>query len=314
MVPALTFASGHVQWIHAYDPAAGELPEGIAIDKTGNIFVSLATSQIRKIDPYGNESLYHQFEPPGSPVGLAVDAPGNLYAGVFIAPPGDPAGLIKGVWRISPTGEAVHLPGTEGIGLPNALAFDKRGNLYVTDTNVFGTDPPQGAIWRIPPNGAAEVWFQDSELLGGLGELPGYFPLGANGIAYHDHGLYVFNTEKGLISHVPVLPDGSPGTPTIIADDPVELWLLDGIAMDVHGMIYAAMVGQNRILKVDPKSGEITEVAGAGDGLDGPASLAFGTGRGDRGSLFFTNYAVLSAEPNPGVLKVDVGVPGLPLP
>ncbi len=206
------------------------------------------------------------------------------------------------------------MPGTESIFLPNALAFDKRGNLYVTDSYVLGSWPAAGAIWRIPPGGVAEKWLEDSPLLGGLGEIPGYPPIGANGIAFRHNGLYVANSEKGLLAHVPLLPDGSPGDLNLIVQGG-ELYMIDGIALDVHGTIYAALVGQNRVVAVDLANGSVTELAGPTDGVDGPASLAFGTGMGERQSLFFTNYAVLSfPDANPGVLKLDAGVPGLPLP
>jgi len=311
LVTSLTKASSHVTWVREYDPTLGEFPEGIAIDKTENIFVSIQ-SEIRKITPDGTESLYYQFDPSTKLVGLAVDAPGNLYVCVFVPPPGDPTGL-KGVWRINPAGEAVHLAGSDAIGLPNALAFDQRGNLYVSDSYVFGSIPPQGAIWRIPSNGVAEIWLQDSALLGGLGGIPGYPPLGANGIAFHHNGLYIANTERSLVSHVPILPDGSPGVPTIVHESQ-NLFMIDGIALDVHGMIYAALIGQDRIVTVDPETGTVNEIAGASDDVNGPASLAFGTGEGDRKTAYFTNYSVISANPNPGVLKMDVAVPGLPLP
>ncbi|HVE97817.1 MAG TPA: hypothetical protein VNA12_01405 [Mycobacteriales bacterium] len=36
------------------------------------------------------------------------------------------------------------------------LAFDRNGNLYVTDASL-------GGIWRIPPNGMPEVWFKSVE-------------------------------------------------------------------------------------------------------------------------------------------------------
>ena len=58
-------------------------------------------------------------------------------------------------------------------------------------------------------------------------------------------------------------------------------------------------------------------------GLYNPASIAFGTGKGDRQSVFIANYAVFPDIPDfggvgkskgPAVLKYDVGVPGLPLP
>jgi hypothetical protein len=61
--------------------------------------------------------------------------------------------------------------------------------------------------------------------------------------------------------------------------------------------------------------GQITTLATADDELDFPASLAFGTGKGNRQSVFVTNCAIgPPGGPGPGVLKVDVGIPGLPVP
>jgi hypothetical protein len=89
--------------------------------------------------------------------------------------------------------------------------------------------------------------------------------------------------------------------------------MIDGISLDVHGVIYAALIGQNQVVAEDPANGGVTGLAGPADGVDGPASLAFGTGMGERQDLYFTNYAILS-QAHPGVLKMDVGAPGLPLP
>jgi sugar lactone lactonase YvrE len=309
-LPSLAAASGQVTWIRTYDPAAKEFPEGIAIDKQGNIFVSMAQlGQIRKISPDGTETVFYQF--PGTPglLGLAVDAPGNVYVGVFTGG----AGPLQGVWRIDRDGgSAARLPGTANIFLPNGLAFDKEGNLYVTETYVAGSMPFAGAVWRIPRQGEAARWLLDSALLGGLGAVPGYPPLGANGIAFRHNRLYIASTEKGLIAQVPVLPDGSPGELSVVVQAPT-LYMIDGIALDVLGTIYAALIGQDRVVAVDPASGDVTPLAGPVDGLDGPASLAFGTGDGKRQSLYFTNYAII-ARLHPGVLVMDVGVPGMPLP
>ena len=53
------------------------------------------------------------------------------------------------------------------------------------------------------------------------------------------------------------------------------------------------------------------------DGLTFPASLAFGTGKGERSSVFVTNLAFDPYPPflaGPGLTKIDVGQPGMPLP
>ena len=284
--------------VKQYDASMGELPEGIAFDKKGNLYVSLnPLGQLWRISPDGTESMLLDLE--GMAFGLAVDAPGNMYMTFSFNP------ATQGVIRVTKDGTWERLPGTENILWPNALAFDKKGNLYVTDSWL-------GAIWRIPRGGPAEVWLQH-ELLEGLGEIPGYPPVGANGIAHRHSSLYVANTEKGLIVRVPILKGGDAGEPQIIAED---LYGLDGIALDVHGNIYAMLVLQSMLIQIDPVDYQVTVMLTAEDGLDEPASLAFGTGKGDRQTVFFTNFSVIDPEAGfgPAVLKVDIGVPGLPLP
>ena len=94
---------------------------------------------------------------------------------------------------------------------------------------------------------------------------------------------------------------------------------LDGIALDVHGIVYALSVIQNKLIRIDPSDGTHQVLLTGEDGLFNPASIAFGTGRGDRKRVFITNFALFDfAEPaaslGPAVLKFDVGAPGLPLP
>jgi sugar lactone lactonase YvrE len=153
--------------------------------------------------------------------------------------------------------------------------------------------------------------------------------MGANGIAFWKGSFYVANTAQGMLVRIPILSDGSPGDPVIVAGEPDgsgidcepvidDLFGMDGIALDVHGNIYALLVLQNKMVRIDPNDGEVTTLLTEDDGLWNPASIAFGTGKGDRQSVFFTNYAVLDPVPpknlGPAVLKFDLGVPGLPLP
>ena len=303
-------ADGHVTTLFNFNPALGELPEGVAVDKVGNVYIGLAPlSKIVKFNPKGEVSDF-AFLPPPTPagigiLGLAVDAPGNVYAGLFS---GDEA--TQGVYKVDRDGNSERLPGTEAITFPNALAFDKRGNLYVTDTII-------GAVWRISPDGSVEMWIQDETLVGFILPDPGAppFPIGANGIAYRQGSLFVANSTEAQIVRIPILKDGSAGSPEIFVKDPAELLVLDGIGLDVHGNIYGAVITQSKLVKIDAQTKEITTLATAADGLDFPASLSFGTGKGDRQSVFVTNYAIgPPGGTGRALMKVEVGEPGLPLP
>ncbi len=290
--------------VRLYDVSNGEFPEGIAVDKVGNLYVSISSlGQIWEIKPDGSETLLLTIPPDGGSMafGLAVDAPGNVYATFAFNPE------TQGVYRINKSGDAERLPGTEKILWANALAFDDRGSLYITDSW-------SGSIWKITPRGSAEVWLQH-ELLEGLNEIPGFPPVGANGIAYYHGSLYVANTEKGLLVRVPIMKGGTPGSPEVVVEG-FELYGLDGIALDVHGNIYGALVLQNKLVKIDSDNVEITVLLTADDGLDMPASLAFGTGKGNRQTLLITNFSLLGSHLGygPAVLKIGIGIPGLTLP
>jgi sugar lactone lactonase YvrE len=289
-----------------------QLPEGIAIDKIGNMYVSIQSKgEVWRIRPDGEETLLLSI-PTANAFGLAVDARGNVYATYAF-------GTAQGVYNITKHGSSYRISGTENIRWANALAFDERGNLYVTDTW-------NGAIWRVTPGGSAQLWIQHTLLYGldsGAGKVDGYPPIGANGIQYWRGGLYVANTEKGLLVYVPILKHGDAGTPRVIAGDidkvggnEGKLYGLDGIALDVHGNVYGASVLLSQVVKIDPVNGEVQVILTAADGLSNPASLAFGTGKHDRETLFFTNFSV--KDPSfgfgPAVLKLGLCVPGLPLP
>lgn len=302
ITPVQVGAGGRIEVLRVYDAAAGEWPEGVAADKVGNLYVGfMPLGQIRKITADGTDPVVVQFPDPGT-LGLAVDAVGNLY---ICHASGDPA--TGGVYRLSTDGMLERFAGTEAMVFPNSLAFDKRGNLYVTDSTT-------GTIWRITRSGAAAPWLQH-ELLEGLGQIPGYPPIGANGIVYWKHTLYVANTEKGLILRIPIGVDGSPGAPEILADSS-DVYGPDGLALDVFGNIYVALVFQDKLVRVDPVDGSVTVLATIDDGLDEPASLAFSTQKGDRQAVFVTNFSVIPEDggAGPALLKVEIGVPGLPVP
>jgi len=305
-------------------------PEGVAVARTGDVYVSVREGE------GGMSGTIWQFAADGSPTlfaelgigmvgGLAIAPNQTIYAAMGLGPD-------QGVYRVSRNGLPERIAGTEQMLLPNALAFDPGGNLYVTES-VSGSAASlgPGGIWRVTPNGEAAPWLYHELLTGIPGMPPLPVPIGANGIAFYHGDLYVANTHKGTIVRVGIEGDGSPGTPEVWATLP-ELWpsilpaMPDGLALDVHGNVWVAAVSRNAILRFDADDRTPTLVTAlsmpGGAPLDTPASLAFGTGSGEQQNLFVTNLGMLSSMPIPappggwpgfGLVKVEAGAPGLPL-
>jgi len=301
LLPAAPAQAAEIETLVSFDLAAGELPEGVAIDHRGNIFVSLTApvSEIRKISRSGEQTTLVDLGLGGfGPLGLAVDAQGNVYVAAASFDPG-----TQGVYRVTPDGTATRLPGTGAIAFPNGIAFDQRGNLYVADST--------GVVWRIPRGGEAEVW-SDDPLLVGDGSAGAGVPIGANGITYRTNEVVVGNTDLGLLLSIPILPDGSAGETTVLADDPA-IFGVDGLTVDAHGTIYACVIAQSTIVRIDA-DGSVHTLADSDDGIVGASSIVFGQGPRDHRSLYGVNFGVFSPVPDPSLFRLPVGVPGAPQP
>jgi sugar lactone lactonase YvrE len=281
--------------------AMGIPPEGVAVDKTGQIFVSDFGGRILKLTQ-GDQFQVCQTPPPA--LGLTVDASGNAYVAA-----------TGGVYRIDRDGSGCSaISGTEGITYPNALAFDKVGNLYVTDS-------VEGKIYRISTWGnVVELWADDPLF------KPWPLPdptliVGANGIQYWRGSLIVANTSQFKIIRIPIRDDGSAGTAEVLFDALTPtgpLFVPDGITLDVYGNIYIADPAFSQLVRVaaDGQAVEILANGFAGAPLDNPTSLAFGTGKGDRKNVYMVNAAIFGPpdEPGPSLVKFGTGNPGNPLP
>src|SRR5262249_34947551 len=115
--------------------APPSLPESMAIDRQGNVFLSMApTGELRMLSVNGVQSTRARFRVgDGSLLGLTTDGEDNVYAVVNSgnAPDTD----TQGVWRVRPNGTKELVAGIgDGMGFPNDLAFDAQGNLFVTDS------------------------------------------------------------------------------------------------------------------------------------------------------------------------------------
>ena len=321
-IPVFALALGDVETV--LELPVGERPEGIAFDRDGNLYFGNRIvvagggfdSELRKITPDGKKDrvIATFARSPGSALlGLVTDDDGDVWAAVHL-------GDDHGVWRISANGKnKKRIDGSELINFPNALTFDARGNLYVTDSGPV-LPPVGGGIWRLAKGASRFELWSDDAALAPLPFDPIGFPVpGANGIAFFPpDSLYVANTEKGQMFRIPILADGSAG-PAEAVTSFFAVPTVDGIAMDVHGQIHAVLpghtvLGSPPLVRVDPATGAVTRtslVAFDGD-FDIPLSLAFDTLPGERTNVYVTNgdLPVAPVGPGPRLLRVNVGVKG----
>ena len=96
---------------------------------------------------------------------------------------------------------------------------------------------------------------------------------------------------------------------------------MHSLALDVHGNVYISVPSRAAIVRINADDLSQDTVAVYPEvPLDAPLSLAFGTGKGERQSLFISNggFSGLFVPgipwAGPGLVKVKVGIPGLPLP
>lgn len=283
------------------------LPESIAIDNKGNMYVSMVpTHQVRKIAFNGTQSILASLSNATAGarplLGVAVDNLGNIYAALNDVP------AAEGVWRVTPGGAATLYANIPGAIVLNGLAFDKTGNLYVTDS-ISGT------IYQIPPGGgSAQPWVAGDPLLTGNTAACGFpIPLGANGIAFNKDGdAFVLNTSLGEVVRIPAVPGGSAGTPQLFLGPTCDLKGADGLAFDNANNLYVTLNIQGKIVRIDPAGNMTTIAASPGDPLFFPSAIAFGTGLALRKQIFITNFAAFGG--TPGIVTMNVGVPGRPLP
>jgi hypothetical protein len=180
--------------------------------------------------------------------------------------------------------------------LPIAAAFDRVGNLFITD-------PLQDTVWRLRPGAnVAEVWYQSN-----------FFTLGDGpyGLAVHDNVVdFTVGTTLdpaarggGGLYRVAVNADGTAGTPTLVSlfgrgDEPGPL------AVGGTGTAYVVLRGSGTLVAIAPTGSEAWRIAPPGSGaipLDAPSALALIGGR-----LLVTNAGTGTDPSHWAVLSVAV--------
>ena len=283
-----------------------DIPESVTTDSAGNLYVSVGSSvQVRA--PGGSFAEFASLPLPIAALGVKVGPDGCVYnaSTSLSAEPG------AFVWRMCGAGSVEAFAELDQQGAPNDLAFDEDGSLFVTD-------PLLGRIWRVAPDGAAEVFVEHPLLAGNPADPALLFrQIGVNGIAFDKHHrfLYVSNTDQGSVLRIDM--SAATPTPVVFAQD-ARLRGADGIAFDQAGHLLVAVNAQDTLVSLD-KRGRITTVASGGL-LDAPSSVVFGAAPRDRHSLYLTSSAfsrtlgLQPGTPQPALLTSRAGTPGLPLP
>jgi gluconolactonase len=145
---------------------------------------------------------------------------------------------------------------------PNYPAFDKDGNLYVTDSGEWKKD--NGRIFKISPGGPTKIW---SEALH-------TFP---NGICLSSDGSYLYvavSLNPPRIERIPIGPEGEARKPEIVVDMPNTV--PDGLAFDSLGNLYISCYRPDSIFRLDPE-GTLEVLAQDYEGtlMAAPTNIAF---------------------------------------
>ncbi len=300
----LTLLSFHA---HAWDrsrattfatlPAGTAHPEGITVDKAGNVYVT--TFDVSKTSGPGDLII---FDSNGKLLQhVSVMGSTNLLLGPEFHPITGELLVIdfggKQVLRVDPiTGASspfMTLPAgfRAGAGL-NDQTTDSAGNVYVSDSF-------QGIIWRVGLNGGtATAWVTDPTPP--LLTTKGFPAFGANGIAFNkeETALFVANTGNRTIVKIPVHggPSGS-----LVADTPVVFVNSvnggDGLTIDDQDNIWVCANQADEIEVID-KTGRVIAKLGDFGGIDPngapigllfPASLVFSP---TREFIYVTNLSL----------------------
>lgn len=270
--------------------------EGVTASPQGDIYTSDQTTlNVYRITPAGmSEVIAHLYDPPddtsnfAGTFGMTFSPDGTLWIVVYDYWEDS---RNHGIWRVDRDGSST-LAYPLAVGdapIPNALVFDDRGNLYITESAT-------GTIWRVARgDSAARPWLQHEKLVGV--PPPDGIGIGANGITFKNGALYVANSEQGTVVRIPVDGRGDPGAPTIFA---TGLDFPDGLGLGPWKDIYAILAFSGQLVRV---ADDGTSTVVAETGLPLTTSLVFGTGI-EHTTAYIVN--VLSSWEVPMLVKVDV--------
>jgi len=232
-------------------------PESIAIGPDGEAYTTGTGCQVYRLDLAGNTA--EQFATtPQRCLGQAVDADGNLYAAHCGG---------EEVLRITPAGEISEYargPGGRAMACANYPAFDRAGNMYLSESGDWSGEI-NGHLLKIPPGGGeAELWYPEPV------DTPNAIALDAE-----ERHLYFVETFGNGIARVAIQEDGSAGAFERVVHMPRHI--PDGIAFDTEGRLWIACHRPDAIYVFDLTSRRLELFVSdwKGEHLRGPTDVAF---------------------------------------
>ena len=293
------------------------LPSGVAVDRTGNLYVADAVNNtIREITTVGMVSTFAgtagssgSNDGAGSaarfwtPFGVAADSAGTVYVADT---------LNNTIRKITLKGIVSTLAGlagnagsNDGVGIrarfrnPWGVVADNAGNVYVADTS-------NNTIRKITPMGAVSTLAGlagSSGTTDGMGKAARFnnpFALAVDNAGY----VYVADTGNNTIRKI--APNGMvstlAGLPGYLGSadgrgDSARFWNPQGVAVDGAGNIYVADTDNRTIRKITP-AGAVSTLAGQ---AGSPADSADGTGSRAR----FSNPFGIAVDSSGNIYVVD---------
>jgi sugar lactone lactonase YvrE len=271
-----TVAGGYIGDGKAAISAAINIPQALAFDKLGNLFIAdTFNHRIRKVDTSAMMSTFagngiSRYSGDGGPAqkaslyfpdGVAADVNGS----VFIADFGN--GVIR---KVDKSG-IISTFAQEPVAGVTFMTTDSAGNLYVADTNLC-------TIFKFGPDGTSSV-VAGTEGQCGFNEdgIPATQALlnGPYGVALDSKGnLYIGDSSNNRVRMVDTSGiihtiagngtcgfsgDGGPGTGAMLCSP-------TGVAVDAKGNLYVADWLNYRVRRVDA-AGTIQTIAGTGNYL-----------------------------------------------
>jgi len=285
--------------VYVAEPTSGQIVE--LFSAGGSAVVAGVVCQASEInDCFGGDggpaasALLH-------PVGIAVDAGGNLYiaGNDRIRKVDAMTGIITtvaGNGTVPFCGDGG--PATSACMLPSGVALDRGGDLYIADyfnNRIRRVDAVTGIVTTVAgagmegfsgdggPATSAELWFPTGVTLDANGDL--YFADSYNNrIRRVDAVTGIITTVAGNYCVTDAPPtgcyagDGGPATSASLNDP-------GGVALDSGGNLYIADGLNDRIRKVEAKTGIITTVAGGGSAILGDGGPATSAELGETGAV-----------------------------